>query len=491
MRDQSGVVVGEDVSRLLRLPSVLFRAIRNLGLTAQFMSLVALTALAIDWVAAGAERMIARNQILETSLEIEQALARSAFLPIFWSPGYEGLPNEARSEVFAAAAEPLIRSGYVDALKVWDGMGRLVYNSAGGEPQLDWQEPAVMRALQGETVVTAVEVTSPENASDAWGENEVYEVYFPIRNASGAIIAVSEIYFRLDVAIGRVQEFMSKIDAVRAVGLLLGLLFVGTLVHFAERRITAQEKKISESLEAQTALANRNYYLLRRSEAFRKRSADAIDHTFLKIGGELHDGPIQILSMANMYSSQIEPEAQSEHAFNKMRALNAKALTELRAVSVGLILPDLVDSVIEDAIVLAQQAFEDEVGGEYSVDVSLDESREILPREVQIVVYRTVYESLHNARKHSGMTNYSIRGRVTQEGYEVAVCNPVSPEQPPSEGYENSIGGVALRKRAKTIGARLDFVSDVRSYSVMLTVLHDYLKDIRELDADPSSLSGS
>lgn len=84
----------------------------------------------------------------------------------------------------------------------------------------------------------------------------------------------------------------------------------------------------------------------------------------------------------------------------KARELTAHALADLRNISVGLILPELEGASLQKCVLLEIQVFEDESG--LAVPHRLDGVPHHGDKPLQVVAYRTVFESLHNAQKHAG-----------------------------------------------------------------------------------------
>lgn len=435
--------------------------LRSLGQTAQFLLLatVLYTILAIG--TGTLQNRIISERMIEGSLEIEQALARGVLLSVLGDePVREYLPPALKTRVNDAVMTQ-IDPDYINRVKIWGVDGTLVYSSSGPVDSLGELEPSVMRAVRGETIISRADGVSPENVNDVALGSVVYEVYMPLLNRNGEVIAVGEIYCSVELLLARISRMLADTDYIRLASLLIGIAGLAVLVAFAQRRISAQERSIADSLRKSDELAERNRHLFNESERLRTQAAQISEAVLNRIGSELHDGPIQLLSIAALYRSQlIHAEAELPLA-RKASELLDTALADLRSISTGLVLPTLDGLDLAETLRLAVLNFRTECGTEVALE--LDQAEVTLDPDTRTAIYRIVSEALHNARKHAEGRGVAVRAEVANGILDVTVSDKgpgirqVTKEARPS-GHV-SLGLAGMRNRAKSIGARLDVTS--------------------------------
>lgn len=116
--------------------------------------------------------------------------------------------------------------------------------------------------------------------------------------------------------------------AVLTAALTLGLF---VLVH----------RTIAPHARETATLASQNAQLKRELELARSETPAATEHILGRLGQELHDGPIQLLSILSL--KLFEPHhAKSRHdAAASAQGLLSSAIDDLRKISLGLVLPQL------------------------------------------------------------------------------------------------------------------------------------------------------
>lgn len=432
--------------------------LKSMGLTAQFLLLatVLYTVLAI-----GAGRMqnhLISERMIEGSLEIEQALARGALLAVLGDLPIRGYLPAATQRKVHEAVTTQIDPDYISRVKVWGLDGALVYNSHGPVDALPDLEPAVMRAAHGETVISKASGDSIENVEDVGLGSVVYEVYMPLVNAKGEIIAVGEIYCSVELLLTRISRMLADTDYIRLASLLVGIAGLAVLVAFAQKRISQQEASIAAALRRSDELAERNRQLFNESERLRLQAAEISDAVLNRIGSELHDGPIQLLSIAALYRSQLNHAETEQPLARKASELLDAALNDLRSISTGLVLPTLDGLSLAETLRQAVLNFRTECGTE--VQLHLDESNVELATEVRIAIYRIVSEALHNARKHAEGRGVSVSAKTGNGRVQVTVSDKGpgirNSDQDGKGGSHVPLGLAGMRNRAKSIGAQLD-----------------------------------
>ncbi|WP_028030631.1 sensor histidine kinase [Gemmobacter nectariphilus] len=455
-------------SHLLAGLAHLRRLWNRLGLTSQFLLVITLVLLTLSQVSSMIQADIAMRTMVQSSLDVEQALARGLLQP---AVGERPVSVHDAAEVVARVDEAVrnrLDPRYINKVKLWSVEGQLIYSSSGDIQPGHWKVPEVERALNGETVILQMQQTGSDNDLDGHIGPTVYEVYMPLYAADGTLVAVGEIYCSVDLLVSRMNDMLGEVDRVRLGVMVGGLLLLGALVFFAHRTIEAQRRQLDISLAAAEGLSQRNSLLLRESEVLRRNSAEANERLLNHIGAELHDGPIQLLSIAALYRSQVPVDTGYRDLNDKAAALMDSSLKELRNISAGLLLPDLKDGSLQGTVSSAVAAFAADTG--LRVDLDLDRQVTAIPLATRVTLYRIVTEALNNARKH-GLAD-GIRVSVDRTGtmMEIKVRNlrrePCGRGAPASP--TDGLGLIGMEKRARAIGASLDFRCEGHSVELAL-----------------------
>lgn len=444
-------------------PSALWQILRRgwkgLSLLTQFMLLLTLTMIFISAISNKAIKEIAARSLVESSLEVEQAMARSVVLPVLGQePISGGLDPEMRDRL-RSVVDKHLNPRYINKIKLWGVNGQLKFDSDMSEVSNVTLDPLATRALHGETVVLTSDADLHENSADRVRGDLVYEVYMPLFAMNGTLIAVLEAYCSSDLLAARIQSTLKKIDQIRFGVLLLGMLMLTALVFYAQRHIQFQEKQLLASIDATMRLAQRNMELLEQSEDLRRRSAMANEQLLNHIGAELHDGPIQLLSIAALYRGQADVEQVDNPLQDKAQQLFQKALNELRNISVGLILPELEGASLREAVIKAVDAAKRD--WDMTVEMELPRDDCSLPLPHLVVAYRVVHEALTNAWKHGAETAGKVTLSIKETQFEIKIFNLVMEDKivaehvPRDETPHGGLGMIGMQKRVLAIGGTL------------------------------------
>jgi signal transduction histidine kinase len=130
-----------------------------------------------------------------------------------------------------------------------------------------------------------------------------------------------------------------------------------------------------------------------------------------QVGTDLHDGPAQTLAYAVLKISKFqnlsELNSVQKSEIASTRRFLYDALTEVRKVSSGLMLPELENGNLKEAIALAIENHKKNTGTE--VIECLDQAHRAVPYALKICAYRFVQESLNNSYRHAKGFGQKVR----------------------------------------------------------------------------------
>jgi signal transduction histidine kinase len=237
------------------------------------------------------------------------------------------------------------------------------------------------------------------------------------------------------------------------------------LAAFSQRvsdTIDRQKNELNRQVVRLTDLLDQNQQLHARVQRAAASVARLHERLLRRIGAELHDGPAQDLSLALMQMdtaiARSEAPAQGDSAAHSdqqlltgIQAALQNALTELRAISSGLGLPQLTSLSLEETLAHAAHAHERRT--HTRVDLDLHDLPQQLPLPIKITAYRLVQEALNNAFKHAGGAgqHVSAQGSGTTLSIEISDRGPGF-DADQAMGLEDHLGLVGMRERVESLG---------------------------------------
>ena len=288
------------------------------------------------------------------------------------------------------------------------------------------------------------------------------ESYIPIWNKSHSnVIGVIEVY---KSPLGMYETLNAGRILVIVFSILSGVTLYGLLfliVKTAHILIEIQRDRIS--------MAN-------------SRVAEINEQYLRRIGSELHDGPAQsisyallnlecvMLSISNCLPSGeacsaddgfiCEPQVQSE-SVGKIQSVLKDSLQEIRDLSSGLVIPDLSQMSLKEA--LKKIIRKHEIRTATKVVYDLDSIPEFLDLAKKICLYRFVQEGLNNAFKHGGGLKQCVIADRSIDSFSISIsdsgpgCNYFDLEELNDTEH---LGLRGLRDRVEGLGGHFDIIQN-------------------------------
>jgi signal transduction histidine kinase len=368
------------------------------------------------------------------------------------------------------------------ALKIRGRDGRILYSSAAPSMiGLAFPDDAKMiRAWHGEIAAGISTLEDPENAGERHLASQLMEVYLPIyETGSDRIITVAEFFIRLDDLQGEIDHARRWSWATVALSMLAVYLILARVFRSrADATIERQAKELQNQVALLTEAMDRNAELDQRVSEAAATVVTLNERDLKRIGAEVHDGPLQDLSLALMRIDNIVARAE-KCALGQVgaesgdgKACNAglvavrdsleRALKELRGISSGLGVPGLAELTLRSTLKRAVRDHERNTAS--TVKLNLDAVPSQLPLPAKITVYRVVREALNNAFHHAGGVGQEVRARIENDevvlevvdsgpGFDVAATH----ERLTTLG--DHLGLVGMRERIESLGGKFSLDS--------------------------------
>ena len=361
----------------------------------------------------------------------------------------------------------------VISFKVWSRDGKILYST---NPELIGKiypmSPEGLRAWRGNVISGISDLEDPEHV----GERELYEhlleTYSPVRHQkSSEIIAVAEFYQTVDELEEQLAKArMSTWLVVGGATLIMYILLAG-IVRRGSDTIRAQQIELRDKVSQLTDLLAQNKRL---SERVRRAATGgtARHERFLKrISAELHDGPAQALGFALLRLDSVIAHStrsagnmitlpQANEDLDLIQSSLGEALTEIRAFSSGLVLPELDELSLRETLVRVGRFHERRTDTE--VELDLDGAPEHASLPLKITVYRFVQEALANAYRHAGGRGQKVS--VTREADQLHIdVSDLGPGFDWNDGKQNGehLGLEGMRQRVESIGGTFQIQSEI------------------------------
>lgn len=311
-----------------------------------------------------------------------------------------GSISPAETQEMHADFDRIAADGDILGAVIWDLSGNPVYSSVGNITEEMFPQADYQAALKGQS--SHVEVTD----LDAVGRHDTVplpylELYTPIVSPdTGAVIAVGEMLFDIS------QILENRRHAARSVLIASGLasLALSAMVVL----ILFQRERLLQHLAHVRALGRQNIRLRRGAERARLLASHSNEALLNQLGAEIHDGPVQVLSLLMLSEDKNAPQPVANGDFDR-RALISSVMGELRAISDGLILPEMDPQSLAGSLKLAIARHETLTGHRVAHD--LTGLPQVVDPEFAVCLYRFVQEGLTNAFRHAGTPTERVTGR--------------------------------------------------------------------------------
>ncbi|MBB4004414.1 MAG: ATP-binding protein [Aurantimonas endophytica] len=336
---------------------------------------------------------ILQSRLITANLVDSSTRVASIYMEGIISPHVQSLKGSRRlqpDEQFqleSSIADTGLRT-QIEQVKIWLPDGTIAYASDESLIGQQVDSDSVRRAAGGETVRNFGENT--EHPTEGTHHAGILEIYIPIRDSGGNIIAVGEFYQNLDAIHSSLFTVIAGSWVIRILLSIAAMTPLFFIVLKADRNMAFQRRAARLHHRRSVNLSRQNLTLSVEADNLRRRAAQANEELLSRVGADLHDGPVQLLTLAALNSE--DPP--------KVMQLLREAIGELRCIASGLVLPELRDLTAADALRLAVARHERDTGTKVETDIA--EIPVEISHELKACMYRVVQEALRNIVRHAG-----------------------------------------------------------------------------------------
>ncbi len=409
----------------------------------------------------------------------------------FITPQLQGLGGQGQLDISHLLALQAVLGNtplgkWVVAYTVRDMSGRLLFSSDPSLVNLAPPTASELASVMHGLVTSEIDrLESDRDSALRKYSDRLVKTYSPARlYNTGSVIAVIEFYQDVDT-------LQAEIDAARWQSwIVVGAFMIGMYVLLAlfsrwtGATIDRQRTELNSQVIRLTDLLSQNQQLHVRVRQAAASVATLHERLLRRIGAELHDGPAQDLSLALMQMDTVRSRGENgkdgsgvpgtpQLLANIEDALK-RALAEVRGISSGLSLPQLVALTPTETISHAARAHERRTGTKVSLD--LKDLPDALPLPVKITIYRLVQEALNNIFKHAGGAGQQVSVNLTDGNLSVQISDS-------GPGFnvddvsrrQDHLGLEGMRERVESLGGTFQVESQPGSGTRIRAILN--LKD--------------
>jgi signal transduction histidine kinase len=345
-------------------------------------------------------------------------------------------------------------------IKIWLPDATLAYST--NKESIGSQFPShhITEALKGKATGEFDYLQDPENAAAKHLHTPLVEIYAPLfRTGTQEVIAVGEIYTDgRELAADLTSIRLTSAAIVGAVTAPM-MLILFLMVRSASNLVNEYQSTLIQNVIEAKRLALQNDRLRRVANDARLQAADSNEELLARIGQDLHDGPIQLVSLLMLKVTDPTTTRQSWTLDPTIEPLTRRILTELRNISIGLVLPELEGFTPSEIIGLAVHNHEEATGTQ--VTSQIGDLPENLTRPVTLCLYRIAQEGLNNAFHHGKAIGQRVE--VWTEGKSIVMVSDKGPgvvdscrESAPTR---TGLGIAGLRNRVEALQGSFELTS--------------------------------
>jgi signal transduction histidine kinase len=304
----------------------------------------------------------------------------------------------------------------VVSLKVWRPDGRVLYSSDSSQIGKAFPIDDGLAAALGGTIFSEISDRS-EAEREEHGQPlaRAIETYTPIHaDRHGNIIAAAEFYQAPD-EVDREAGAAQRRSWLIVAGTMLGMyLLLFALVRRGSKTIVQQQHDLAGKVAELTSLNRLNSLLHERVRRAAGRTTTLNENFLQRLSADIHDGPGQDLGFALMRLKSVD-EAGGDGAPGQpwltenlvpVRVAVQAALTDLRAISADLQLPDIGHLTLIGLTERVLRDYENKTTVRVRFESSIPDVNSSM--RVKITLYRLLQESLANAFHHAKGENCRV-----------------------------------------------------------------------------------
>lgn len=238
----------------------------------------------------------------------------------------------------------------------------------------------------------------------------------PIFSEQDNLLAVVKTRHNFDPVLGAAKIRTGKLFFVILAGHLLLVFVLYSNFRRGIQTIEKQEEKLNRQIKRLSEMLTLNKSMQSSIKSASSRAVELNEQFLRRVGADLHDGPAQSIGYAVLRLDQVSRTLESKELGQEFHAVKEAldgALTEIRGISTGLVLPELDDLSLEESlrrVVTRHAANSDTEVKQFYTDLP-----EHITTPIKICAYRFVQEGLNNASRHGQAEKARVTAQVKDD----------------------------------------------------------------------------
>lgn len=319
------------------------------------------------------------------------------FEPLLQDAPHDGvLPPPIEKEIdrlFASSPQ----GKRLEAVRIWRRDGTLAYSTDKSMTGLKQPSPELDAAFRGMSQAHLERLSDHGSDFQQAVDVPLIEAYFPLyRSGTHEVIAVGEFYENAEILVSHLRRAAFATWSLIAASGAAAISLLSVAAIWTSAKLRSRRDELKKRLLETKELARQNAELRLVAEQAMLNAIQTNENHLNKIGSDLHDGPIQLLSLLVLRLSTPAKDGDGGQTLE----IAAEVIRDLRNLAHGLVLPELESMDVEDALRLAVARHKNLT--RTKVRASFDGLPDALPAALKTCLYRVVQECLNNAFRHAG-----------------------------------------------------------------------------------------
>ena len=368
--------------------------------------------------------------------------------------------------------EQLIEGDSVSQLAIYSANGVLFWSSA-REISLNNRDQEQLNTLRNSSMTESWVWDSQKKFFEAPSFDSFINIIRPESDEYQTLSVVTDNNVDIFYIVKSIRDYSNaRKMAILSASLCFVIVFLGGFLVFyifskLSRKnlnvIKRDEEELNEQVSKLSVLLDDNKQLQQNMKTANARAVELNERFLRRVGSDLHDGPAQsigyaVLRLNQVTSKKISDELNFEfHAI--LEALN-ESLDEIRGISSGLVLPELEQMSLEDAIRKVIQRHRTNTGTE--VNESYTNLPETIPLPIKICAYRFAQEGLNNAHNHGGAKKCRFNAQMIGDVLQLSLKdNGIGFRKSILNTDGGHLGLIGLKDRIESLGGKLSINSEL------------------------------
>jgi signal transduction histidine kinase len=355
--------------------------------------------------------------------------------------------------------------------KLWEASGNIAYSNDHSQVGLRFPVKGELAAAFAGSVQSGISsLSESDNNSEHEQWQHLLEVYVPIRSSvNGNVIAVAEFYLTIEKMRNEIWEAQLRSWALVALSTLAIYLLLLTLVTRASNTIRDHERNLLDKIQQLRAVLDENDLMRERLREAGVSTTNLNEEFLIRIAADLHDGPAQTIAFALMRFQNLADTClccgmapgKITDDLNKIYTALQSSLQDVRKISSGLSLPDLVELSLADTARRAVRNFEGVSGLTIQSEIEESTTPNDAPLAVKITVYRLLQEALNNCRRHAPGSEPQVQVQQSDGQVIITITDHGAGFDPQSVAVAGRLGLFFMRERVRLIGGVFEIDSSI------------------------------